>query len=222
VPPSRPFLALLAAFCLLFGLPTAGADAKKKSHHVKRHHCAKAAKRKHGKRKHGKHKLATLAKFKRCHKKHRKPGAGTTSPGSDTSVNQPEPNTSAEGVRRIGKISAVDTDLVTVTLDAGGTLSARITDDSDVICEASAAADDGDDTADDDTGADDGADEDDGEDPIDSDDDTFDDETGPIDDSRSSRAAATCTPAVGDPVYAAEVDDWGDGKFFTTLDLLGA
>jgi hypothetical protein len=184
VPHTRPLLALLTSLCLLFGLPVAGAAAKHKSSHAKRHHCAKAAKRKH--------------KAKHCRKHHakRKPATG----------NVGAPVGPADDVERMGTITAIDGELVTVTADDGSVLTGAVTEDTDLSCTSAAATD-----------PDDPADDDDGTDPLDPDD--ADDPDDP-DEEEPVRSAGLCVPAVGDVVLDAELDEAGDPPLFLVLDLL--
>jgi hypothetical protein len=209
----RPLLALLTALCLLFGLPATGATAKHKSKtkHAKRHACAKRSKHK-----------ARMAKSCRKHKKH-KPHHGQQ--GSQLPGGSGTDDTDADdSVPRIGTIASIDGDLLTIALDEGGSLSATVTDDTDVICAASAddpeddpADDDSTDPADDDPADDDPADDD------PADDDPADDDPAEDDDpaARSARLAGPCVPATGDPVYDYELDDSTDVPTFIGLDLVG-
>lgn len=221
----RPLIALFTALTLLFALPVAGAEASKPA---KRHHKAKAkAKKKRCKaakvkaRKKGK-KAAKPAR-KRCAKKptadQRRPGAGNNGGRDDDDETGTEIE---ETTKRIGRISAIDGSTITVALDKGGSITGAITDDTDLMCSASVAADEDDDDgpvgAPGDDADDDPADDDTGDD---DDPDADDDDGG---ERRSARAASTspCQPAVGDPVYAAELDDFSSSPVFATLDLFGA
>jgi hypothetical protein len=194
VPATRPLLALLTALCLLFALPVAGASAK---HHRHGHgHSARKHHRKHKRHRRHKHKHHTTATL-----------TEPASPTDDTATSD-----------RIGTISAIDGDQVTVALDGAGAETAALTADTTVICPGAGSSDDSADDPSDDT-ADDSSD--------DSSDDTADD---PSDDSSDdpgdgdpsdARQAVSCAPAVGDPVYEADLADEASTPTWDLLDLSG-
>jgi hypothetical protein len=117
-----------------------------------------------------------------------------------------------DGDEQAGTITTVAGEMVTITLFAGGTVTGRVTDDTDIECETPDDAEQGarEDDDDDESG---GGDDDEGDD----DDDRARMARGGDDDDDECEPSAL---AVGAVVHEAELELTSDGASFTELELL--